>query len=332
VDARNSLDIADDDRTMIGTRMFDAPRELVFDAWTDPKHLAEWWGPDGFTTTTRSFAMQPGGVWRFVMHGPDGRDYQNLITYEEIVRPERIVYRHGGGDEIHPAGFSVRVNFEDLGGKTKLTMRMIFPTAAERDRIIKEYGADKGLTQTLARLETYVTARAKEAPAGGAPREFVISRTFAAPRALMWKAWSEADALAQWWGPKGAAIRVAKFDFRPGGVFHYAMQYKPGHDIWGRFVYREMVKPERLVFVNSFSDAEGGVTRAPFPQLGDKWPLEVLNTLTFTEAGGKTTLTLRSGPINATEDERKIFASMVESMRQGFGGTFDKLADYLAKS
>jgi uncharacterized protein YndB with AHSA1/START domain len=276
--------------------------------------------------------MKPGGIWRFVMHGPDGRDYQNLITYEEVVWPERIVYRHAGGDEIHPAGFSVRVNFEDLGGKTKLTMRLIFPTAAERDRIIKQYGADKGLMQTLARLETHVAAMAKEAPAGDAAREFTISRTFAAPRELMWKAWSEADALAEWWGPKGATIRVAKFDFRPGGVFHYAMQFKPGHDIWGRFVYREIVRPERIVFVNSFSDAGGGITRAPFPQLGDKWPLEVSNTLTFTEEGGKTTLMLRGAPINATEEERKIFVGMFESMRQGFGGTFDKLADYLAGS
>ena len=109
------------------------------------------------------------------------------------------------------------------------------------------------------------------------------------------------------------------------------MAFQPGHEIYGRFIYREIAAPYRLVFVNSFSDAEGGITRAPFPQLEGKWPLEVLNTMTLTEQGGMTTLHLRGGPINATEEERKMFDSMHDSMRQGFGGTFDQLADYLAK-
>ena len=156
--------------------------------------------------------------------------------------------------------------------------------------------------------------------------EFVITRVFDAPHELVWKAWTEAERLAQWWGPKGAKIRVVKLDFKPGGMFHYAMQFKPGHDMWGRFIYREIAAPEQLVFVNSFSDANGGITRAPHAQLGGKWPLEVLNTLTLTEQGGKTTLTLRGGPINATEEERRMFVSMFDSMRQGFGGTFDQLA------
>jgi uncharacterized protein YndB with AHSA1/START domain len=161
--------------------------------------------------------------------------------------------------------------------------------------------------------------------------EFALTRSFNAPRARVWKAWTDAQALAQWWGPKGANIRVIRLDLKPGGVFHYAMALQPGHEIYGRFIFREIAAPHRLVFVNSFSDAEGGITRAPFPQLEGKWPLEVLNTMTLTEQGGMTTLNLRGGPINATEEERKVFESMHESMRQGFGGTFDKLADYLAK-
>jgi uncharacterized protein YndB with AHSA1/START domain len=141
---------------MIGTRVFDAPRELVWQVWTDPKHLAQWWGPDGFTTTTSAYDARPGGIWRFVMRGPDGRDYQNRITFDEIVKPERIVYHHGGGDDVEPVQFKVTVTFEDVGGKTKLTMRGVFPSAAERDRVIKEYGADKGMEQTLARLDVYL--------------------------------------------------------------------------------------------------------------------------------------------------------------------------------
>ena len=155
--AENSLDLKQDPRAIIGMRVFDARRELVWSAWTDPKHLAQWWGPNGFTTTTSAFDMRPGGVWRFVMHGPDGRDYQNRITFDEIVKPERIVYRHDGGEDVEPVQFTQTVTFEDLGGKTKLTWRGVFPSAAERDRVIKEYGADKGLVQTLARLADYVT-------------------------------------------------------------------------------------------------------------------------------------------------------------------------------
>src|ERR1700749_3676732 len=96
--ATNSIELQRDPRSIIGTRVFDAPRDLAFSVWPDRKLRAQWWGPNGFTTTTSSFDMRPGGVWRFVMHGPDGRDYQNRVTFEEIVPPERIVYRHGGNE------------------------------------------------------------------------------------------------------------------------------------------------------------------------------------------------------------------------------------------
>jgi uncharacterized protein YndB with AHSA1/START domain len=155
--AKNSIDLDHDPRSIIGIREFGAPRALVFAAWTDPKHLDQWWGPYGFTTTTSSYELQPGGVWRYVMHGPDGRDYQNRITFEEIVPPERLVYRHGGAD-AEPVLFRHTVSFEDLGGSTRVTVRSDFATAAERDRLIKEYGADKGLEETMARLEHYLAA------------------------------------------------------------------------------------------------------------------------------------------------------------------------------
>jgi len=159
---KNSIDLDQDPRSIIGSRVFDAPRELVFSAFTDPQHLSQWWGPNGFTTTTHAFDFRPGGVWRFVMHGPDGRDYQNRVTYDEIVRPERIVYRHGGGDDVEPVQFSQTVTFEDLGnGQTRLTWQGRFPSAEERARVIREYGADKGLVQTMARLAEHVAALAK---------------------------------------------------------------------------------------------------------------------------------------------------------------------------
>lgn len=163
-----------------------------------------------------------------------------------------------------------------------------------------------------------------------APRTLVLSRVFDAPRAVLFQAWTTPAQVAAWWGPLGYVTTHCDMDIRPGGSFRVCMRSPEGVDHWKLGVYREIVAPERLVFVNSFSDASGGTTRAPFPQLKDKWPLEVLNVMTLAEEGGKTTLTLRGGPINATEEERALFASQTNSMQQGFGGTFDKLAEYLA--
>ncbi|MFZ0425481.1 MAG: SRPBCC family protein [Xanthobacteraceae bacterium] len=160
---KSSLDLDTDPRSIIGIREFDAPRELVFSAWTDAKHLAQWWGPNGFTTTTSSFEFRPGGIWRFVMHGPDGRDYQNRVTFDEILPPQRIVYRHGGGEDVEPVRFTQTVVFEDLGGRTRLIWRSDFPTAAERDRVIKEHGADKGRVECMARLDQFVAGMIKAA-------------------------------------------------------------------------------------------------------------------------------------------------------------------------
>jgi uncharacterized protein YndB with AHSA1/START domain len=328
VSEKFSLDLTSDPKVVAGTRIFDAPRALVFAAWTEPRHLAQWFGPNGFSLTTHSFDFRPDGTWRFVMHGPDGRDYPNRVTFDEIVPPERIAFRQGGEDDFAHIQFKTVVTFEDIGGRTKLTMHGIFATQEERDHVIREHGADKGQVETLARLADYVDELAsRETDASDA--DFVITRTFDAPRDLVWNVYTEAEHLAQWWGPKGCTIRVAKLDVHPGGMFLYAMSYQPGQEMWGRFVYREIAKPERMVFVSGFSDPQGGLTRAPFPQLEGKFPLEVLNTMTFTEDGGRTTVALRGRPLNATDEERRTFIGMFGSMQQGYSGTFDALAAYL---
>lgn len=157
-------------------------------------------------------------------------------------------------------------------------------------------------------------------------REFDISHTFDAPHALVWKAWTESERLAQWWGPKGFTIHACTLDLRPGGFFHYGMRSPDGHEIWGKFVYREILAPERLVFVVSFSDKERNTLRH---FASPTWPLEILNTLTVTGNQGRTTLTLKGYPINATEEERKTFQAGFASMQKGFAGTLDQLAAYL---
>jgi uncharacterized protein YndB with AHSA1/START domain len=159
-------------------------------------------------------------------------------------------------------------------------------------------------------------------------KEFVITRIFDTPRELMFKMWSEVEHLKNWWGPKDLEVGDAKLDFRPGGFFHYSMRSPEGIEMWGKFVYLEIEGPEKIVFVNSFSDQDGNIVRAPFsPTI----PLEIRNIITFTENDGKTTVSLSSSPIHATEEERNTFKEMFESMKQGFGGTFDQLADYLTK-
>lgn len=158
--------------------------------------------------------------------------------------------------------------------------------------------------------------------------EFVISRVFDAPRVLLWDSCTKPERMTHWWGPKGCIVRVAKMDFRVGGTYHCCMRAPDGLDMWGKFAYREIVKPERIVFVNSFSDDIGGLTRHPFVAT---WPLEMLSTFSFTEQKGKTTFTIKWVPINPTDVERKTFEDGMEGMKKGWTGTLDQLADYLKR-
>jgi uncharacterized protein YndB with AHSA1/START domain len=158
---------------------------------------------------------------------------------------------------------------------------------------------------------------------------FEIARTFDSPRDIVWRAWTDPKRMAQWWGPRGFTMLASKMDLRPGGVYHYGMRAPGGQEMWGTLTYREIDPPGRLVFVVSFSDAEGNVTRHP---ASPTWPLEVLNTVTFSEQDGRTTLTIRGGPINATDEERATYDGSHASMQAGFKGTFDQLAAYLAEN
>ncbi len=160
----------------------------------------------------------------------------------------------------------------------------------------------------------------------GKDTDLVISRTFDAPCAKVWKAFTKVEHLAKWWGPKGFTMVKTTLDLKPGGAFHYGMRSPDGTEMWGKFVYREIEPQDRIVFVNMFSDAEGGITKNPWIP---EWPLQVLNEATFTEENGKTTITLRGGPIDATEEQMKLFVSQRANMQQGFTGTWEQLDDYL---
>ena len=304
------------DRELQTSRILNAPRERVFEAISDPAQLAQWWGPNGFTNTFQEFNFRTGGNWNFVMHGPDGQDYKNQSRFAEIANPDRVVVQH-----LSSPRFQLTITLEEIaGGKTKIGWRQRFETA-EVCAQIKVYAID-GNEQNLNRLAAHLVK-------GPAHRPFTISRTFNVPRELMWKAWSERLRFMQWFGPKGFKMPAGKMDFRPGGSFHYCLESPEGNEMWGKFAYREISAPEKIVLVDAFSDEAGSLTRHP---MSANWPLELLSTFTLTEENGRTTVTVEWNPVNPTEEERKTFDTSHEAMKQGWTGTLDQLAAYLAKA
>lgn len=299
------------------TRLFDAPRELVFRAWTDPGHIARWWGPHNFTNEVRAFEPRPGGRMEIDMIGPDGTVYPGGGTFLEVAEPERLVFRSSALDaegnvvlEDHTT-----VTFEENDGRTRMTLdAQVVQISGIGFRYVR--GMEEGWAQSLERLGLAVD-----------PHTFVIARSFDAPRDLVFRAWTEREHLIQWFGPKGFEMFACSVDLRPGGLMHYGLRASNGMEMWGRWEFREIVSPRQLVYVSSFSDPEGAITRAPF--LDGRFPLEVFSSVIFEESDGRTTVTLYGVPLNASEDERSAFTEIHPSMQQGWGGTFEQLEAYL---
>ena len=178
----------------------------------------------------------------------------------EVVKPERIAYSHGGGRKGGPGiRFASTWTFEALpDDRTRVTIRQLFASTADRERVVREFNAVEGGMQTLARLAEYLPEMAGSGAAVAPGPAFLFTREFDAPRDLVFKAWTERERLQEWWGPQGFGIRVAKLDLRPGGVFHYGMQTPDGREVWGRFAYREIAAPERLGVGRSGAPAPPG--------------------------------------------------------------------------
>lgn len=323
------------DRTIETVRIVAAPPAVVWRAWTDPQHLAKWYGPSGFTTTTQSHDLRVGGQWRFTMHGPDGRDYANVVTFLELRAPERIVYRHGGAVEGEPVLFTTTVTIEplpDAPERTKVTLRAVFPDANARAHVIRTVDAAEGGKQTLARLAALAEALATGSGSAGAAgsEPFRLNRVVRAPLELVWKVWTEREHLTRWFGPKGCTLSVEEFELRPGGRVLYTMHWKGAGAMRGKWTMREVQAPSRLVFVTSFADANGATVRAPF---ADPWPLEMLSVVTFAPHAGVgqgTVVTLVTTALGASPAEQRVFDDGHASMTGGWGGTFEQLESYLA--
>lgn len=303
------------------TRIYDAPVQAVWDAWTDPEQVAQWWGPRGFTLTTHSKDLKPGGSWNYTMHGPDGVDYPNQTYYLEVEQCSKLVYDHGGYEDRPPL-FRVTVLFSEIDGKTKMdmTMTLASPEAAEETRkFIKKAGGDA----TWDRLAEYL-----EMESSGKDT-FVINRTFDPPLALMFEMWTNPEHFSQWLPPTGFTMHFIRCDIKPGGSSFYFMTGPGDVKMYGRAEYLQIEKPVRLVYTQQFCDEHEKVSRHP---MSATWPETMLTTVQLTEEGpDRTRVTVTWQPHGAiTREELETFINSKAGMTQGWTGSFDKLEAHLA--
>ena len=285
------------------TRIIDAPRELVFRMWTDPAHLAKWWGPRDFTNPVCEIDARPGGAIRIVMRAPDGTDYPMAGTFREIVVPERLVFTNCALDrdgKILLDGLTA-VTFAKQGEKTKLTVQTRATALVHAAARYLE-GMQAGWEQTLDGLEQHTEATAA--------RELTVTRMLDAPRELVFRLWTDPEHAAQWWGPQGFTTISCEMDVRPGGAYRACMRSPEGTRHCRCGIYREIVVPERLVFTFAWEDAQGNPGH------------ETLVTLTFGEIGGKTRLTLHQA----------IFETVTarNEHQRGWTSTVERFAEYVA--
>jgi uncharacterized protein YndB with AHSA1/START domain len=308
--AQNSPMAEAAERELVIERVFDAPRELVFKVFSEPEHLSQWWGPKGWTLPVCKMDFQPGGIWHYCMQGPNGEKSWGKAVYQEIVAPERIVYTDSFSDEAGNAvegmpEMLITLEFNEQEGKTKIISRTLFATAAELESIVA-MGAVEGMKETWDRLEAHLAQVESNA--------VTITRVFDAPRELVFKAWTDPEHVAQWWGPHGFTNPVCELDVRPGGSMLIHMRAPDGSVYPNKGIFNEVVMPERLVFTDSAFDDEDGN-----PQL------EVLNTVTFSEHDGKTTVTLHAITLKVAP----AMAGAHAGMEEGWGQSFDRLAEHL---
>ncbi len=298
------------------TRIYDAPLAAVWDAWTDPKQAAHWWGPRGFTLTTHGKDLRPGGHWTYTMHGPDGTDYPNKAAYLEVEPHKKLVYDHGANDDRPPL-FRVTVLFIDLGSKTKLEMSMALATPAaaeETRRFIKKAGGESTWDRLAEYLEHQATGKEK----------FVINRTFDAPLALVFEMWTKPEHVAKWLPPTGATMQFIRADIRVGGSTFFVMSGEQYPKLYGRAEYTKIEPPTRIVYTQQFCDENEKLSRHP---LAPTWPETMLTIVELAEEGPertRVTVTWEAyGP--TTPEELETFVKARGGMAQGWTGSFDKL-------
>lgn len=301
------------------TRIYDAPIKTVWEAWTDPVQVAQWWGPRGFTITTHKKDLRVGGTWIYTMHGPDGVDYPNHTKYLEVENYSRLVYDHGGNAD-RPPMFRVTVQFTDLKGKTKMEMAMALPTpeAAEQTRkFIKKAGGNS----TWDRLAEYLAKETMH------KELFIINRSFDVPLDIMFEMWTDPKHFSQWLAPTGFTMQFIRADIKTGGSTVYFMT-DGNSKMYGRANYLEITSPNRVVYTQQFCDENENISRHP---MAPTWPETLLTSVTLSEEGLHSTRVTLSWEAHGTvsREELQTFKNAKSGMSDGWTGSFDKLEDYL---
>lgn len=299
--SKNKLTISApfDEPVIILTREFDAPRELVFAVFTRAEHVRRWWGPRWIELSECEIDFRPGGAQRYVFAKAGGPKQIFRGVYQEIDTPRRFVYSLVYDvPEFRDYPATVTVSFEEVDGRTKLTETIRHQTFELRDEHLNSMGTRAA--ETYDRLEELLETM---------PRELKITRVFNAPRELVFKAWTERERVRQWWGPKGFTCPVCEIDVRPGGAIKIDMQGPDGtiYPMGGE--YKEIVPPERLVFTSWAPNQRGARM------------FEMLNTLTFTDLGGKTELKVDVRAVMVTGDA----AYPLQGMTQGWTEMIERL-------
>jgi uncharacterized protein YndB with AHSA1/START domain len=289
------------------TRVFDAPRDLVFKAFTEAEHLAKWWGPEDFSAPTVESDPRPGGALTIVMRGPDGADYPMKGTFKEVVPPERLVLESAAlGPDGEPLLEAVQtVTFVERGGKTELTLRAR-AVALVPDAVAMLAGMHAGWNQSLQCLDDVLT--------GAVERQIVISRVFQAPRERVFDAWVRREQVEKWWGPTGFTVTIDEMDVRPGGTWRFTMHGPDGVDYPSLIVYETITPPDRLVYTH----------RSP---VGDDPAFRT--TVTFDELMGMTALTMRV--VFDSAADRDLVVEKFHAV-EGGNQTLDSLGEHLASA
>jgi uncharacterized protein YndB with AHSA1/START domain len=302
-------------------RVFDAPVQAVWDAWNDPKQAAHWWGPRGFTLTSHSKDLRPGGTWVYTMHGPDGRDYPNITTYHEVKPLKAMVYDHGATATTPPM-FRVTVYFKEVAGKTHMDLTMTLATVEAAERTAEFIKKASG-NSTWDRLAEYVEK-------GRSGKEvFVINRSFDIPMERMFAMWTDPKYFSQWLPPTGMTMEILRGGIRTGGEMFWKMT-GPHVTLFGRSEYKEL-QPNRIVYTQQFLDEQGGISRHPY---APTWPETMLTTVSLTPEGPEATrVTVLWEPFGAApKEEVAAFLDARSGMTQGWTGSFDKLDEGLTGS
>lgn len=301
-------------------RDYDAPLQAVWDAWSDPAQLAQWWGPRGFSLTTHSKDLRVGGVWHYTMHGPDGVDYINKTLYHAVEPLAKLVYDHGGNDEQAPL-FRVTVHFATVDGRTRMDLTMAL-ASAEAARQTRAFIKAAGGESTWDRLGEYLGKQL-------AGRDlFIIQRSFEAPQATLFEMWTTPAQLARWLPPGGMAMDMLRADIRSGGASFYRMR-GPAMTLHGRAHYEEVRQPDRLVYTQQFCDEHEQLARHP---MAPTWPATLRTTVLFAAEGpARTRVTVTwEAAGEVTPAELATFLAARAGMSQGWNGSFDQLEAALA--